>query len=458
MTTPLFKNPEVFEETIDVKEVMPRQKHDKERLTFRINSLIKQRKSAIIAFIGPFGSGKSVLLRQVLKGDSWTTHTFEVWRCKDRDQIWDSFVAEVCARTNKKSSESLTREDIIKEAEDIDGETWVSRFLTRRFKQLIIGVPLIWLIVSTVLWWWLVSRIDPFSLFLKAGLKYAVGTLFVILAFVGVGNLAFKNRPLKRTVELENKLDFALRKLEKPFVIVIEDVDWAVPDGIIFMETLQDFLRRNKGFEQSIIVIAPQTLANFDVTLDKENGFERGVKIYNEVMYYVGSTLEMDDVVVLIDRAQMNEQFRDEFVDVLRSLADGFVKRRRDPHTYFSLRVIKFIIRAVDQFIAAYPDANPTAVLILLLARYVRPYNVKEETVSSKLFSGERLYRGNNADENIWGFVDALYRIAEKDSSTNEFNNVDIFFDSEDLEVSATTESKRCILHLHSRYRVLVEG
>ena len=69
----------------------------------------------MIAYLGPFGSGKSTIIKQALADLPHVyTHTFDIWQRHDDRSIWDAFTITTTA--------AITGDDAEDIAQEIDGK------------------------------------------------------------------------------------------------------------------------------------------------------------------------------------------------------------------------------------------------------------------------------------------------------------------------------------------------
>lgn len=358
----VFDSPEVLHETTEVESLSIRQQKEKNRLETKIEHWVKRGKGRLVAYIGAFGSGKSTVLKK-LDGDYEPLH-FDIWRYANREQIWAGFVIETISYLEGTDKTQITRE--------IKGETAQERWLDKNRGRAIAYVLLGWLTVSWLLWVALFENQNQIALLFKAILKYSISIPFVLLAFIGITSITRKKQPLEQVFELENRLNQALERYDMPLIVIVEDVDRAGEEGLVFMETLRNFIEKHK--ERQLIVIAPQDNTFLDIlSTDRLQNFERSLKIYDSILYYPASSLRTDNAKKIIQSAKI----KGEYVDAMNAAIMEIVPRYPRQLT---TRLFKLILRQVDEFVDTYPSANPAIVFILMSAKlmYYPTQNGKE--------------------------------------------------------------------------------
>ena len=258
----LFSKPNLLEERpsdIDALGYQDEVMHVKTR----IDRLVEKKKHSIVAYLGPFGVGKSTILNEVRKqskGYGWVT--FEMWRYSNRNELWDAFVIKLASELSSKKDES----DIADEVEGTALNVFERPMLFVWVLCVLAGLT----VLSFVAW----NSFNSEGRFWEAYFKYAVPTIFPVLILVGLGwflqlNFITNKRPLRRVFELENILFRTVKGMKKPLVVVVEDVDRSSEDGAIFLETLNHFLGKLTSKSKPIVVIAPQSAQSFNKSEDQ---------------------------------------------------------------------------------------------------------------------------------------------------------------------------------------------
>jgi len=328
----------------------------------QIDRLAQKKKHSIIAYLGPFGAGKSTILKEVEKQtNTYQWVTFEMWRYANRNELWDAFVIKVVSELRKRKDES----DI---ADEVEGSV-----LSKFEKPLILfWVMFIWLsltYLSFIAWSSFKDGAGAGDQFWEAYFKYAAPAIFPILILGGLSwffQLGFltNKRPLKRVFELEGLLFRNIKKMKKPLIVVVEDVDRASEDGVIFLETLNYFLRRIGSVSKAFVVVAPQSAQAFDRTsVDIYKGLETALKIYDEKIYF-NASISDESLRNFYDNLEVDPTWKGRITQATQAIVSAHRKS-------FTIRLLKHALRETAQFTEMYPGVNPVIALTIILSRYV---------------------------------------------------------------------------------------
>ncbi len=395
----LFDKPEYLEEVDEIDEIGGGHGKDKNRLVEHVDYWLELGTNRIVAYVGAFGSGKTVVLNRAKdefikkKNAKWVD--FDIWRYSNRQQIWDGFVIETIYQLSSKKRK--TKKDI---ANDLDApllqrSSLVYSFIKRFFiknKGLdgeIATYLILWAILSLALW---ALTLNYEVAFLRAFLIYSVPVFFIALALMGIRSLeARRGLPIKRVFLLENELRKKLKRAKKPIVVVVEDVDRSGEDGMIFMETLRNFLKK-ESFNKPVVVIAPQDRTYFNILQENFSvSLDRAIKIYDDVIYSKTSRITGSSIENILDGAKINPEYREKFEEIIRATLKGF-------NAQMNIRKLKFILRELNNFVEAYDGVNPALCLVLLFSRYVyaeegRNNNKNKVRVSQSLNGKKKVRR-----------------------------------------------------------------
>jgi hypothetical protein len=324
----------------------------------RIDRLVKKKKHSIIAYLGPFGVGKSTILNEVHKQSkeySWVT--FEMWRYANRNELWDAFVIRLASELSARKDES----DI---ADEVEGTTL--NIFERPLVLLWVFFILVGLTVLSFVAW---NSFKDDGQFWEAYFKYAVPTILPVLILVGLGwflQLTFitNKRPLRRVFELENILFRSIKRMKKPLIVVVEDVDRSSEDGAIFLETLNHFLGKLTSKSKPIVVIAPQSAQSFNKADDHTyKGLETALKIYDEKIYF-NSSISDESIAKFYEDLGTDPSWKNQITQATQAIVSAHRKT-------FTIRLLKHALREVVQFSEMNSDINPVISLAIILSRYV---------------------------------------------------------------------------------------
>lgn len=357
----LFKNSNLLEESPSDVDALG-YKDEVTHVKMRIDRLVKKNKHSIVAYLGSFGVGKSTVLRGVqkqTKNYNWVT--FEMWRYSNRNELWDAFVIKLVA-------ELTTGKDESEIADEVEG-TSLNRL---EWPLVIIWVACVWFgltVLSVIAWLSFKDGIGVGGQFWEAYLKYAAPTILPILILVGLGKflqLSFitNKRPLRRVFELESMLFNKVKRMNKPLIVVVEDVDRSSEDGAIFLETLNHFLGKLTSKSKPFVVIAPQSTQAFDKYEGQSyKGLETALKIYDEKIYF-NSSMSDESITKLYDNLGVDPVWKSQITQATQAIISA---HRRA----FTIRLLKHALREVVQFSEMNSNINPVIALTIILSRYV---------------------------------------------------------------------------------------
>lgn len=153
---------------------------------------------SLVGLVGDYGTGKSTMLYQIEKQnpDNWIV--FDAWAFPNRKDLWEGFVLDFAKKMSAKEFE--------KAREKIDGGS------KKDFKSLINIVA------------------EGANLFIPgAGIVKNFSSLF-------------KSSPARRVFEFKEMFKDLIDRQAADLFIVIEDADRAGQEGIIFLETIKQFV------------------------------------------------------------------------------------------------------------------------------------------------------------------------------------------------------------------------
>lgn len=444
----LFKNLNLLDEKPSDFDSLEYAK-EKEYVKKRIEHLVNKNKKSIIAYLGPFGVGKSTILREVEKDTpkyKWVT--FEMWRYANRNELWDGFVIKIASEMSSLKSE-------FEIANKVDGKT-----LSVKEVALLVLWLFIILFISILAFYkpWLDFRSGDTIIhqYFKAYAKYALPSIITIMIVVGLGRLfelefISNKRPLRRGFELEQLLLNNVYRMKKPLIVVVEDADRTTPDGPVFLETLNHFLNNKLSDKsQAFIVIAPQTNASFDRVDNSTNeGFERSLKIYDEKIYF-NSAMSDKSIENFYNKIEVDKKYRAKITKATQIIISNYRK-------LITIRLLKHSLREVNQFIEMNPEANPVVVLAIILSRYVSVQDLGgRQQLGIRTVTGQQEHGSEFARS---FFLAIAVGIDSYEKATTAKNFV-LNFSSDNIEEAETFQhpsgSIRCTMTVSNIYELLI--
>jgi len=443
----LFNKPESLEEQpskADALGYLDEITHVK----MRIDRLVAKKKHSIVAYLGPFGVGKSTVLSEVHKqSEDYQWITFEMWRYANRNELWDAFVIRIVSQLKRNKDES----DI---ADEIEGSV-LSRF---EWPFILIWVGFIWLgltVLSYIAWNSFKDGIGLSGQFLEAYLKYAVPTILPILILGGLGwflQLSFitSKRPLKRVFELESLLFNNVKRMKKPLIVVVEDVDRSSEDGAVFLETLDYFLRRITPEMKAFVVIAPQSAQGFNKTdANSYKGLETALKIYDEKIYF-NSALTDESITKFYSDLEVDPEWKNQMIQATQAIVSAHRKT-------YTIRLLKHALREVVQFLEMNPDVNPVVALTIILSRYVEvSAGVGDVQLALRTLDSHQEYGSERARVFFLALALGVGKYEEANQATTYVLNFTTSNEPETVLFTHPNESKRFTLNIAGIYGLLV--
>lgn len=177
---------------------------------------------SLVGLVGDYGTGKSTMLYQIEKEnpDNWIV--FDAWAFPNRGDLWEGFVLDFARK--------LSSAEFKKARKKIDGTS------ADDIKSLV-GI-----------------LSEGINLFLPgAGVAKNFSSLF-------------KSSPARRVFEFREMLHDLIKKCDSDLFIVLEDADRAGQEGIIFLETIKQFIAKELSNYKNhkIIFIVPIGRKNYE--------------------------------------------------------------------------------------------------------------------------------------------------------------------------------------------------
>lgn len=328
----------------------------------RLDRLVKKGRHSIVAYLGPFGVGKSTILREVKKQtNTYRWIHFEMWRYSNRNELWDAFVIKLASELTKGKDEFEIADQV--EGSELSRKEW---FLLGLW---VVVIGFTFSVLSLITWLAFKDALNIGAQFGEAYFKYAIPTIFPVLVLIGLGrflqlNFITSKRPLRRVFELENLLMVNIKKLKTPLIVVVEDADRAGSDGAVFLETLNYFLGRLSEKAKPFIVIAPQSARVFErLNNQSYEGIETALKIYDEKIYF-NSAMYDESIARFYEELGTDPVWKKKLI----TATQGIVGSSRN---ILTVRLLKHALREMVQFVEMNPNTNPVIALSIILSRYV---------------------------------------------------------------------------------------
>lgn len=186
---------------------------------------------SLVGLVGDYGTGKSTMLYQIEKENSDNWMVFDAWAFPNRENLWEGFVLDFARK--------LSSGEFKKARNKIDGKS------TEDLKSLV-GV-------------------------LSEGINLFLPGASVVKNFSSL----FKSSPARRVFEFREMLYELIEKCNSDLFIVLEDADRAGYEGIVFLETVKQFITKElsnyKGHKITFIV--PISIKNY-----KNSDYEESYK------------------------------------------------------------------------------------------------------------------------------------------------------------------------------------
>lgn len=352
---PLFTNPKILQETDWIDQLIPDQEPDKNRLKSILRGYINDGHNRMVAYLGPFGSGKSTIVHNATNElRNVHVYDFDLWQYHDDRSIWDAFTIGAAAVITDDDKEDI--------AQEIDGKPsdGVAMIYRHPIISLLLAFVLYFIVAHLV---WSAFRDNEF---IQPFLIYAMPTFFSVVALFGITAIFPQSKsPATRTYQYENKLASHLADLDKPLIVIVDGVDRS-EYGQHFLETLHVYLEQLHKLPHPVIVICPQQAMTIGMSSTLDNTtLERATKVYDEIINsFIRPTISTQSVVDLLHEAGCTDQL---LIDIARRA----IQSANYLDQPVSIRTVKLAIRETRDFIRQYPSLNPSVAFLLSFSKYL---------------------------------------------------------------------------------------
>ncbi len=293
-------------------------KHYENEAQILLNQISSISWSFLFWLIWPYGSGKSTMLNtfsKLLDKDHFF-FTFDARKYPDRKELWDWFILDFAANLlSEDLSNILNNIDWIKSNQNKRKELWISA------SKILITSGLAAFDLYLLRQW--ISNTSMFS-------SKEIGELFDII------RNTFQKNP--KSIKRLNEYDILLKELlqsskfrNKEIYIVLEDIDRAWIEGIVFLETLCHLINSfNNNYNTKLVFICPID------TNSLETNFQKYLKVF-EYYDFFSPSIDIKKFVNSLFTQEMSQWF----LSIIKQMINGLPA--------YTMREIKFIIRNIYQ-------------------------------------------------------------------------------------------------------------
>ncbi len=234
-TSGFVKDREILEETHKVEDLL----HFTDEIMRLKETIDRIPYSALIGYIGKFGTGKSTAIYQLRKAyEDVRWFEFDAWKYPDRKDLWEGFVLDIADQLGDKK----------KTTGKIDGKTSTSKTVRA------------------------IAQIAQFA-------GVATGLSFIAEKF----SYLFEGQRIERVFEIQGLLNDMLSTVtEDEIFIVVEDIDRSGDAGKYFLETLKQFVKNNTS-KKRIVVIVPIGEEVYEQDIDLQASYYKSL---DHILYF----------------------------------------------------------------------------------------------------------------------------------------------------------------------------
>lgn len=242
----MLQKPEVLNETYKTEDLLDFSDYIKDLRAIVDSS----NQMSLIGIVGPYGSGKSVMLesfRRKLRSRHKWVH-IDAWKYPDRSDLWEGFVLDFARQIKPKQFKKVLGK--------LDG-------------------------TSNDSWRTLIKTIGTAASFMVPGSDKAIDKLTYFA----------RSSPAKRIFQIQDIFKNLLKDINDPIFVVVEDVDRSGDAGIYFIETLNQFLK-DLNVNNVIKVLIP--IAETSFSGEKQQAY---IKALDYIEFFDVETRSLDRFV-----------------------------------------------------------------------------------------------------------------------------------------------------------------
>jgi hypothetical protein len=305
-----------------------------------------------------------------------------------------------------------------------------------------------------VAWFSLKDGSGVYGQFWEAYFKYAAPTILPVLILVGLGmflqlNFITNKRPLRRVFELESMLFNKIKRMNRPLIVVVEDVDRSSEDGAIFLETLNHFLRNLAPNTAPFVVMAPQSTQAFNKYDDHPyKGLETALKIYDEKIYF-NSSVNDASLVKFYDDLGVDPAWKDRITQATQAILSAH-------RGFITIRLLKHALREVVQFSEMNSNINPVIALTIILSRYVEVDKDGARQLAIRTLDSHQSYGSGGARAFFIAIALAIGKYEEADQAQEYVLNFTSSGEPKFDVIQHKNGSKRSVINIAGIYSYLI--
>lgn len=373
----LFQNSYLLDDTKEEK-LTPAENTEYERIKHELLNLLKLRKSAIVAYAAPKGSGKSTIIRKI-KNDEKLNYTSiikssEIWQYSNPDTAWEDFAVSIIANREREKKKLVTQIH--------DGA---------------IRIPTVFLIVILSILF-VASKFILYSI--KEKLNFAleisidaIGIIVPLIISVVPTSKLIKTLNVSFIFQIESMLLKMLsKKKKKAIIVILEDIERS-ETGLRLLESMHSFISRNsKTFKRQIIILVPTT-KDF---IYKHDGIksidqlERNTKIFDYILNgWIRNSVNDLDIKTLFDGLKCIDE-------KLMSTISFLNKQALKEKSLLNIRALKMMLREIDNFYVSHAGTKSEIIALYVSTNYYNFEKGGQDSIRSFL-QGDKVLGRNGS-------------------------------------------------------------